>query len=63
MAHGYGRRFSNNSKFAAANGGHVKRRKEKPEKHKTKPLCNSCKNHLHLKAYLLQNYAVPNLYL
>ena len=41
MAHGYGRRFSNNSKFAAANGGHVKRRKEKPEKHKTKPLCNS----------------------
>ena len=42
MAHGYGRRFSNNSKFAAANGGHVKRRKEKPEKHKTKPLCNSC---------------------
>jgi len=42
MAHGYGSRFSNNSKFAAANGGHVKRRKEKPEKHETKPLCNSC---------------------
>ena len=42
MAHGYGRRFSNNSKLAAANGGHVKRKKLKPKKHKTKPLCNSC---------------------
>ena len=42
MAHGYGGRFSNNSKLAAANGGHVKRKKLKPKKHKTKPLCNSC---------------------
>lgn len=42
MAHGYGRRFSNNSKFAAANGGHVKSKKANPEKHHRKPLCNSC---------------------
>ena len=42
MAHGHGRRFSNNSKLSTANGGYVKPRKQKQEKHWIKPLCNSC---------------------